>query len=172
MQLKNFKVLRIALFLALLPLQQCGIYSFSGTNIDPAIETISIANFYNESALGPPDISQRFTEALKQFFQNNTKLRLVNANGDLQLDGSIVGYEVLPAAPTANNQAALNRLTIKVKVNFINTFNEKENFEMVFQSPPGDFPQTQSLQSAEGTLIPALFDQIVLDVFNKTVTNW
>lgn len=172
MPLRSFSLFRVASVGALLLFQQCGIYSFSGTNIDPAIETISIANFYNESALGPPDLSQRFTEALKQFFQNNTKLRLVNANGDLQLDGAIVGYEVLPAAPTANNQAALNRLTIKVKVNFINTFNEKENFELVFQSPPGDFPQAQSLQAAESTLIPALFDQIVLDVFNKTVTNW
>lgn len=153
-------------------LQDCGVYSFSGTNIDPRIQTISISNFINEASLGPPDLSQRFTEALKQFFQNNTKLRLVNSGGDLQLEGSIVGYEVSPAAPTADNRAALNRLIIRVNVSFVNTYNEKEDFEKVFASQPGDFNASTSLQSVESSLVPELLDQIVLDIFNQTVTNW
>jgi hypothetical protein len=160
------------LFVLLLPLQGCGVYSFTGANIDPEIKTVSIANFFNEATLGPPDLSQRFTESLKEFFQNNTNLRLVPSNGDLQLEGSISSYEVTPAAPTADNRAALNQLVVRVKVKYVNTFNEKDNFETVFASPPATFPQTESLQVAEQNLLPDILKQLNIDIFNKTVTNW
>lgn len=160
------------IILLIWPLQGCGVYSFTGTNIDPEIKTISISNFFNEATLGPPDLSQRFTESLKEFFQNNTNLRLVPSNGDLQLEGSISAYEVTPAAPTADNRAALNQLVIRVKVKFINTFNEKDNFETVIASPPETFEQTTSLQEAEQQLLPVILRNLNIDIFNKTVTNW
>src|SRR5688572_18077018 len=88
----------------------CGAYSFTGTNLSPDIKTFSVLNFTMGTAGGPSDLPQRLTEDLKEYFQRNTSLISQPGGGDLVLEGSITGYDVTPAAPTANDQAGLNRL--------------------------------------------------------------
>lgn len=158
-------------------LSSCGVYSFSGVSIKPDIKTITIANFYNNAAGGPPNLTQTLTEKTKEYYQQNSTLKIANTDGDLQLEGTIVGYDLTPEAPTASSsadqpdQAALNRLTIRVKVKFVNTKDDTQNFEQEF-SFFKNFPQDQSLSDVESTLIPQILDQIILDVFNKSVANW
>jgi hypothetical protein len=154
----------------------CGIYSFNGASIAADIKTISIANFYNEAAGGPPNMSQSLTEKLKEYYQRNSTLKISNVEGDLQLQGSIVGYTLSPIAIAAQqpgqvDQAALNRLTIRVKAKFENTKDDTQNFDTEF-SFYQDFPQSQNLTDVEGRLVPIILDQIVLDMFNKSVANW
>jgi hypothetical protein len=162
--------------LCFIPLSGCGVYSFTGTTLSPDIQNISIANFLNDVGGGPANISQRFTERLKEYYQQNSTLKIAapDGNADLQLEGSIIGYDVTPIAPTQgqNGQlAALNRLTIRVQVRFVNTKNEEENFESPF-SFYADFPQDRTLTQVENDLITVIFDQIVFDIFNKSVANW
>lgn len=164
--------LSLTLLLVLLfCLGSCGVYNFTGGAIPPEVKTISIAVFYNESSSGPPNMSQLFTEKLKDYYQSNTKLTLVPNNGDWQLSGYISQYAVTPLAPLANETAAKSRLTIGVKVDFVNTKDEKQNFSQVFPFYQ-DFNQNQSLSSVESELVDVIFNQIVFDIFTKTTSNW
>lgn len=148
----------------------CGVYSFTGASISPDIKTISIENL-NNSSQGPPYMTQVFTEKLKQIYQQNTSLSLVNGDADLSLSGRISGYTISPMAPQANETAALTRLTITVQVEFMNSKDEKQNFNTPF-SFYADFDQSKSISQVEQELITLIADQIVLDIFNKSVANW
>ena len=94
-------------------------YSFTGTNLSPEVKTVMVETFPNLTGSGPADISQRFSEGLRETYQQNTNLEVVTNQADLTINGEIVGYRVRPVAPTADEVAALNRLTISVKVNYI-----------------------------------------------------
>lgn len=155
----------------LLLLSGCSVYNFTGGAIPPEVKTISIAVFYNESSSGPPNMSQLLTEKVKDYYQSNTKLSIIPNNGDWQLSGYISQYVVTPLAPLANETAAKSRLTIGVKVDFVNTKDEKQNFSQVFPFYQ-DFNQNQSLSSVESGLVDIIFNQIVFDIFTKTTSNW
>jgi len=147
--------------------------TFTGANLPPDVKTVSIANFYNETSEGPANIAIRFTEDLKEYFQRNTRLYLIKEEGDIQFEGKIVSYQATPLAPQAggNQSAALQRLTVGVEVQFTNTKEDKKDFKQVF-SFYQDFSATQTLREVENSLIPIIFEQIIFDIFNKSVANW
>ncbi|HLN52204.1 MAG TPA: LptE family protein [Lentimicrobium sp.] len=149
----------------------CGVYSFTGASIPPEAKTISVASFPNKAELVQPALSQTFTEKLRDRFSSQTNLDLVPKNGDLHLEGEITGYTTEPVAITGQQQAALIRLKISVNVRFINKFDEKANFETVFTRYQ-DFPSSQNLSSVEEELIGLISDDLVEDIFNKSVVNW
>ena len=157
-------------------LSSCGKYSFNGTNIDPAVRTISIATIQNNSPSGPAFLTQRFTEDLKDYFQRNTNLKLVPRDGDLQFDGNIVAYDFAPAAIQQVNgvsQAGSNRLTIQVKIRFTNTKDDKQSFEQVFQNFD-DYAANRNIATINNdpTAVRTTTDKIITDIFNKSVANW
>jgi hypothetical protein len=149
----------------------CHMYSFTGASIAPDVKTVTIQYFPNNAALIQPSLSQVFTEKLKDKFVSQTNLNLVNKGGDLYFDGAITGYDIKPVAIQGNDQAALNRLTITVRVKFINNKNEKQNFETSF-SRYTDYASTKNLSTVEDELIRDVTTQLVGDVFNKAVINW
>ena len=152
-------------------------YSFTGTTIDPAVyKTISVNTFYNNAGNGPANLAQTFSERMRDYYQNNSALRIVgNGTGDLHFEGAIVGYDLSPVAPTGDQgtqvQASLSRLTIRVQVKFVNTQDEEQSFDTQF-SAYEDFPQSQTLTQVESGLIPVITERIILDVFNRSVANW
>lgn len=146
-------------------------YSMTGASISPDVKTIDIRYFQKTAALGPSNLSQTFTEKLKDKFLTGTSLSLANANGDLTLEGSIVSYNVSPQAIQSNEVAAQNRLTISVNVKFTNLKDEKQNFETTF-SRYADFQSNLNISSIEEQLITEINDQLVDDIFNKAVINW
>jgi len=159
----------------------CGVYSFTGANISPDIKTISIQTFYDEVGTGPPNLSQLFTEKIKDYYQQNTSLSLVSNEGDLQLEGSITGYRLTPMAPRASGSqnfqdadiAALQRLTITVKVTYLNTQDDSFDFDGQNFSFYQDYdPEKEDFNSIEATLVEEIYDAIILDIFNATVANW
>lgn len=150
----------------------CGVYSFTGTNISPEVKTISINNFYDESGLGPPDLSQKFTEQIKDFYQTNTRLQLVNSNGDLQLEGKISRYNMSPVAPSGDNVGQQNRLTIAVTVSYTNQYDTTQNFNNRSFSWREDFDQSQSLSQVEDELTERIFEKIITEIFQETVADW
>ena len=154
----------------------CRIYSFTGSSIDfSEYKTLSVANFYNNAGTGPANLSQTFTEQMRDYFQNNTPLKIVGSNGNLHLEGAIVGYDVSPVAPTGNQgtqvQASLNRLTIRVQVKYVDSKDETKNFDQPFVAYE-DFPQNRTLSQVERDLIPVISERIIFDVFNRSVANW
>lgn len=149
----------------------CGIYSFKGATLSPDIKSVTIVNFTMSTAGGPANMALQFNEKMKEYYQRNTSLALIPSNGDIQLEGTITGYEVTPTAPTANDQAAFNRLTITIQVKFTNNKDEEKNFDQSF-SFFKDFPQNQTLSQVESRLIPVILDQLVQDIFNKSAGDW
>lgn len=149
----------------------CGIYSFTGTNLSPDIKTFTVANFTMGTAGGPANLTQTINEKIKEYFQRNTNLKLVQSNGDLMLEGTVTGYDVLPVAPTAQDQAGFNRLNVTIQVRFTNNKDETKNFDQAFTFY-ADFPQNQTLNQNESRLLPIILDQIVQNIFNKSAADW
>lgn len=161
-----------SLLLILIATQSCGIYSFTGTNIQPDVKTIQIDYFPNNAILVEPSLSQTFTMQLQDLFLTQTNLNLVKANGDLQFEGEITGYKINPMTATAEQTAAQNRLTITVNVRFFNNKNEEDNLEQTF-SHYYDFDANAVLSG--GLLEDAfkeILDRITQDIFNASVAKW
>ncbi len=146
-------------------------YSFKGASLSPDLKTIQFANVRMETAGGPSNLSLTINEKLKEYFQRNSTLKITNQNPDLYIEGTIVGYELTPQAPTSDDKAGLNRLTLRIQFQLTNRLDETKNFDQEF-SFYQDFPQNQTLSQVEKTLIPKLTDQIILDLFNKIAGDW
>ena len=146
-------------------------YSLSGASIAPEVKTINIKFFPKTASLGPSSLSQVFTEKLKDKFLTQTNLSLINTNADLTLEGSISNYTITPQAIQANETAALNRLSITVNVKFTNLKDEKQNFETSF-TRFSEYSSSRNISEVEESLIVDINDQLVDDIFNKSVINW
>ncbi|MEL0008828.1 MAG: LPS assembly lipoprotein LptE, partial [Flammeovirgaceae bacterium] len=113
----------------------CGVYSFTGASISPEVKTISFQNFFNNSPLGPSNMSVLFNEKIKDYFERNTSLTIVDENGDLEIEGTIEDFSLSPVAPTAeggrNSQyfTGLTRLTVRVNATYLNKFDDQFNYE-------------------------------------------
>lgn len=149
----------------------CGVYSFSGASISPDAETVSVGYFQNNASMVQPTLSNSMTESLKDQFVSQTNLSLTDASGDLQFEGEIIGYNVKPIAIQANETAAQNRLTINVKVTFINILDENQNYSQSF-SHYADFDSSLDLSSVETDLIDQIVEVLSENIFNKAVANW
>ena len=149
----------------------CGIYSFTGASIPPQATTFSVSPFPNQAQLVQPTLSHRFTESLQDKFLRGTNLRMVSSGGDLHFEGQITDYTTAPAAITGDDRAALNRLTITVRVRFANHYQPEQNFERSF-SRFWDYPSTKSLSEVEDEAITQISQALVEDIFNQAVVNW
>jgi hypothetical protein len=158
-----------AIFIA--AMQSCGVYSFTGASIPPEAKTISIQQFPNNAPLVNPVLSQLLTDALRDKFSSQTNLSQIPVNGDLAFDGSITDYRTSPVAITGDETAALNRLTIAVRVTYTNRFDEKQNFETTF-SRFEDYESSRALSEVEDQLMGEIIEALVQDIFNRSVVNW
>lgn len=150
----------------------CGIYSFTGTSIQPDVNTVCIPFVEYKALRVNPSLSGDLTEAIKDKFRKLTKLEQVDEEGDIEVICAVTGYDVKPTAVTANEIASQNRLTITVKVTFINRKHPEDDFDDKSFSAYSDFDSTQSLDSVEATLCEEIIETICEDIFNATVAQW
>jgi hypothetical protein len=156
----------------LLVLSGCKVkYSLSGATIPPEAKTISVGFFTNNTTLGTPSLSQRFTEKLRDVVSSQTNLGLVSQNGDLQFEGYISDYNVAPVAIQSTDVAGLNRLTITVNVKYSNKFDAAKNFEQTF-TRFADFPSSKTISAVEADLVTEIYRQLTEDIFNRAFNNW
>ena len=161
-----------ALVLAAFMFGSCGIYSFTGTSIQPDVKTVTINYFEYKALKVNPSLSNQMTEALQDKFLKLTKLEQVDMDGDLEILGAVTGYDVKATAVTANEQAAQNRLTVTVKVTFINRKYPEDDFQDKSFSAYADFDAMQSLDAVESTLCDEIVEKLCEDIFNATVAQW
>lgn len=147
-----------------------GGYSFTGGDVGEA-KTISIQRFDNVAPLVNPKLSQQFTETLQQVMVRQTPLSLVRADGDLDFSGAITGYEVRSEAPGANDQVAQSRLTVTVRVEYVNHLDDQKNFEQTF-SIYRNFPASSDLASVEDALVDEIVQELCEKIFNRSLVNW
>ncbi len=152
--------------------QSCGIYSFTGTSIQPDVKTVTINYFEYKAPKVNPSLSNMMTEALQEKFTRLTKLEQVDIDGDLEIIGAITGYDVKATAISASEQATQNRLTVNVKVSFVNRKYPEDDFEDKGFSAYADFDATQSLDAVEAGLCEEIVEKICEDIFNATVAKW
>lgn len=147
-------------------------YKFNGASIDyTRVKSISIKDFTNQAVLVYPPFAQSFTEGLKDIYTRQTRLKVLRAGGDLQLEGEIVGYELTPLAAQSDGYAAETKLTVSIKVRYVNTKNSEEDFEQTF-SAFQTFPSTSMLEDVQDSLLEEITKEITEGIFNKTVANW
>lgn len=166
--------MRKILILAALTLSvcSCGIYSFSGTSIQPDVNTITIGYFEYRAMKVNPSLSNELTEAIRTRFRRMTRLEQVDTDGDLEITGEVTGYTVAASAVAAGDVASKNRLTITVKVSFTNRKYPEDNFEDKNFSGYADYDSTLSLDAVEAGLTTEIVDKLVEDIFNATVAQW
>lgn len=155
----------------LMLLQSCGIYSFSGTSIQPDVKTITIDYFEYKALTVNPKLSAQITEEMKEKFRKLTKLEQVDEEGDLELYGEVTGYAVSTAGVSANEEAAMNRLTVSVKVKFTNRKYPEDDFDKSF-SAYADFDSSQLLDSVQDSLCEEIVTKLVEDIFTASVAQW
>lgn len=149
----------------------CGIYSFSGTSIQPDVKTITIPYVEYTALRVNPSLSNDLTEALKEKYRKLTRLEEVDVDGDLELVCTVTGYDVKATAVTANEMASQNRLTVTVKVEFSNKKYPEDDVSNNF-SAYEDFDATLSLDAVESGLCETIIEKLVEDIFNATVAQW
>ena len=161
-----------ALAVTMFIVQSCGIYSFTGTSIQPDVKTVTINYFEYQALKVNPSLSNDLTMALQDKFLKLTKLEQVEMDGDIEITGAVTGYDVKATAITANEQAAMNRLTVTVKISFTNRKYPEDDFPDKSFSAYADFNAMEPLDAVEASLCEEIIEQLCDDMFNATVANW
>jgi hypothetical protein len=170
------KFLLTTLLVSILLVTGCRIqYSFTGASIAPDVKTVYIDYFPNRARVVNPTLSNTFTEALKDKFVNETGLTLRNDQGDLEFSGEITGYDIRPLSiqqsSNGRDVASQNRLTVTVKVKFVNNKDHDQDFNSTF-SAFFDWDSTKNLSDVEDQAVSEITAQLVDDIFNRSVANW
>ncbi len=160
-------------------LSSCLKYSLSGASTNA--KSIQVDAFFNNTELGPANFGQTVTNKVKDYFQQNSSLRVVPSNGELQIDGTVVTYATAPIAPQAStgtgvnttpNYGAQTRLTITLKVNYVDGAEPKNSFKDRSFTFYADFDNSLDFISVQESLEKKILDQIMLDIFNATIATW
>jgi len=148
-----------------------GCYSFSGITIDPNVQTYKV-NLYEDNTLDAlPGLDQIFTEDLKEKIRTQSRLTYNDQNPDVEFTGSIVDYRITSEAPQQGETTAINRLTIKVLVDFQNKIDPdkswKRNFDFFF-----DWDTSTDFLSVQDEAIETISNQINEYIFNEAFNDW
>ncbi|MBK9336101.1 MAG: LptE family protein [Lewinellaceae bacterium] len=163
-----------AVFLLLLGVSLPGCYSFKGISIDPNIKTFFVLNFENTAVNAPPTLAVDFTERLKDKVRTETPLKLNSDAPDAEFSGRITDFRVVPVAPKPGETVSLNRLEIRMQVNYTVTLEQVEGSwpnERTF-SHFAEFGNDRDLLSVQDELIRQIADQLLEDIFNAAFNNW
>jgi hypothetical protein len=169
------RLYRAIIVLSLGLLSSC--YTLKNSAIPLEVKTINIQFFENNAPLVVNNLSQTFTEALKDRIRTQSRLSIVRNEGDVIMSGAIIGYQIAPVSieATNNNTAPIadaNKLSITVRVKCVYEKDKKDknlNFEESmtrFANYRGD------INSQEQKLIQEITKQITEDIFNRAFSNW
>lgn len=171
LKMKMKKLHYLYIVLIALTFTSCSVYNFTGTGKIDA-KTFQVNFFQNNAELIEPGIDRTFTLTLQDLIQNQTNLNLVKNGADLMYEGEIIDYRISPMTATADQQAAQNRLKIRVNVRFTNKKTEKDDFEKTFEFYY-DYPATTQLNgSTLNKAIDEIFERITQDIFNESLAKW
>ncbi len=148
-----------------------GGYSFTGASIPADAKTLSLKPFPNYATTVNPQLSQKLYDALHTLYESQTRLSVTSNDGDLQVSGEITSYATQASSLSSDDNVATNRLTITIKVKFVNLINPADDFEQTF-SRYKDYDATRDFSAVESALVEEIVTELSEDIFNKTVVNW
>jgi len=155
-------------------ISSCSIsYQFNGASVDyNIVKTISIQDFPNQAQLVVPTLSATFSDALRNKFTRQTRLRTVNSNADLELEGEITDYGVKNLAVRGEDAlATMAELSVTVKVRYTNNKRPSDDLQQSFTSSQS-FSQTLTIDQVQDELITKIVDDLVDQIYNATLGNW
>lgn len=159
------------LVFSVLMLNACKIYKFTDASINPNIKTFSIANFPNLAPIQVPSLSPLFIEKLQTKFLRESSLGFVTNDGDISFDGAIVEYSIDPVAITNTETVAQNRLTIGIRIDYVNKLEPEKSFTNTFREQEV-YQATLSGADVDNNVAPLVLDKLVQTIFNKAFVNW
>lgn len=161
------------MFLLALVVSACTIsYSFNGASIDyTTTKTIQIDNFPIRSAYVWAPMQSIFQNRITDVYANQTKLKQVKKNGDLQLAGEIVAFDQFNKGISSDGYSSQVQLKMTVNVRFVNNNKHSDDFERQF-SATADYDASQQLNAVQEELVTQMVKDITDQIFNATVANW
>lgn len=168
------KLLLILIMPMLVMLQSCvPSFKFNGSSIDyNKYHTVSIGEFPIRAALVYPPLQQLFENTITDMVTRQTRLRVQDTpNTDLRLEGEITGYNLSPQAVNDNAYASKTRLTITVRVKYIDNVNPDKEVDQTFSSYR-DFDSSEMLTDVQDQLCEEISKELADLIFNQTFGNW
>lgn len=168
----SIKLVLIAALLSI-PLGGCKpVFTLSGSAIDYNIyHTIHVSEFPIRAALVYPPLQQTFENELLDYINRNTRLQTTDGASDMQLEGEITGYSLSPQAVTEDAYASKTRLTITVKVKYIDNKADNKDQDLSF-SAYRDFDASIMLTDVQDQLCQEISKELVELIFNATLGDW
>jgi hypothetical protein len=167
-----FFMLLTTLSVTLLFLSSCTIsFTMSGASIPENLSTFSVQYINNRAPLINPNLSTTLTEGLKDRIQNESRLGLVNENGDVDFSGEIIQYNTRPMAMKADAVSAQTRLTVGIKIRCRNSKDPKKDWEQSF-SAFQDYDSENNLADVEDALVEKIVEELTENIFNKAFADW
>jgi hypothetical protein len=171
----NFQIIKVFYFLFFtFYLSSCGVYSFKDVSVQPAnAKTVHIGYIENKARYVNPLLSPQLTDKFKQKVSSQvSKLSQIESSSDADFDivAYISGYDVTTSGVT-NQQAATNRLTITVHIDFKNRLDDKRSFSADI-SRNFDYSASLTLNVAEAQLLPTIISNTTDEMFNRIFSNW
>ena len=163
----------IGLMVVLLVLTGCSIsYKFNGANINyQTTHSISVAEFPNNAPMVNPRLSNSLSEHIRDLYQRQTRLQVLDKGGDLELEGEIVGYDLTQSGISATSYASESRITMRVTVHFTNNIHPEESFDKTY-SAYQTFDASRLLTDVQDELCELMVTEIAESIYNDTVAKW
>lgn len=158
----------------LLSTQACTVsYKFNGSSIDyDKYKTVSIGEFPIRAALVYPPLQQLFENTMTNMVTRQTRLKMNETpNTDIRLEGEITGYNLSPQAVNQDAYASKTRLTITVRVKYIDNVDPDKEQDQSFSSYR-DFDSSQMLTDVQDQLCDEICKELADLIFNQTFGNW
>ncbi|MCH5221116.1 MAG: LptE family protein [Muribaculaceae bacterium] len=170
---KHLKLASVILFLSLIALTACRIsIKMNGSALDYTVyKTIRVSDFPIRAALVYPPLQQTFETELLDYITKNTRLRTTDGAADIELEGEITAYNLTPQAVTENAYASMTRLTISVRVRYIDNKADNNDADQTF-SAYRDFDSSEMLTDVQDQLCEEISKELVELIFNATLGNW
>lgn len=148
-------------------------YTLNGASIDYAVyRTISFGEFPIRAALVYPPLQQLFENRMADMIEQQTRLRVIdNVNSDLRMEGEITGYSLSPQAVGEDAYASQTRLTITVRVRYVNNRKPELSSDQTF-SAYRDFSSSEMLTDVQDELCNQITKDLSDLIFNATLGNW
>lgn len=170
---RSIIILTVILAISMTTLAACTInYKFNGASIDyTQTKTIQIGAFPIRSTYVWAPMQSIFQNKLTDIFASQTRLRQVKRNGDLVLEGEIVGFDQFNKGVSNSGYSNQVQLKMTVNVRFTNNKKHDEDFEQKFTAQT-TYDATQQLITVQEELVTEMCKDITEQIFNATVANW
>ncbi|MEM6326797.1 MAG: LptE family protein [Bacteroidota bacterium] len=149
-----------------------GCYTFSGASLPATLQSVAIPPVESRASGSPADLDQRLADALVERFADRTRLRLEpdETEADLVVRATVERYTVSPAAVTGDEVAALNRVTLSVRVVATDQMEDEEVLGRAFTAT-ADYAPAEGI-AGENDASQRALEQIAQDAFTAATSDW